>query len=97
MRTTPVLSFKAAGSGGMALEADAAAFWQDAVFGERKDGIFFAECKTYDRVEAKDFARMRQLAKAFPGAVLVFSTLRKSLSLQEIKGITRIAKRGRKY
>jgi hypothetical protein len=97
MRTTPVLSFKATGPGGAALEADAAAFWQDAAFGERKDGVLFAECKTYDRFEAKDFMRMRQLAKAFPGALLVFSTLRKSLSPQEIKGITRIAKRGRKY
>ena len=97
VRTTPVLSFKAAGPGGAALEADAAAFWQDAVFGERKDGILFAECKTYNRFQAKDFMRMRQLAKTFPGAVLVFSTLRKSLGPQEIKGITRIAKRGRKY
>jgi hypothetical protein len=70
---------------------------QDAVFGQRNDGVLFAECKTYDRFQAKDFMRMRQLAKTFPGAVLVFSTLRKSLSLQEIKGITRIAKRGRKY
>jgi hypothetical protein len=97
MRTTPVLSFKAAGPGGKLLEVDAAAFWQDEVFGERKDGIFFAECKTYDRFQAKDFTRMRQLAKTFPGAVLVFSTLHRSLTPQEIKGITRIAKRGRKY
>ncbi|MGC2530028.1 MAG: hypothetical protein WA639_19950 [Candidatus Acidiferrum sp.] len=97
MRSTPVLSFKAAGPGGTALEADAAAFWQDAVFGERKDGVFFAECKTYGQFQTKDFVRMRQLAKAFPGAVRVFSTLRKALNPQEIKGITRIAKRGRKY
>jgi hypothetical protein len=40
---------------------------------------------------------MRQLANTFPGAVLVFSTLRKSLTPQEIKSITRIAKRRRKY
>jgi hypothetical protein len=93
MRTTPVLSFKAAGPGGTALQADAAAFWR----GIRREGILFAECKTYDRFQAKDFMRMRQLAKTFPGAVLVFSTLRKSLSPQELKGITRIAKRGRKY
>jgi hypothetical protein len=97
LRTTPVLSFKAAGPGGAALEADAAAFWQDAALGQRNDGILFAECKTYDKFKAKDFMRMRQLAKAFPGAVLVFSTLRKSLTPKEIKGITRIAKRGRRY
>jgi hypothetical protein len=40
---------------------------------------------------------MRYLAKTFPGAVLVFSTLRKSLTPQEISNITRIAKQGRKY
>jgi hypothetical protein len=97
LHTTPVLSFKAAGPGGQTLEADAAAFWQDAVFGQRNDGILFAECKTYNRFQAKDFMRMRQLAKTFPGAVLVFSTLRKSLSPQEIKGIRRIVKRGRNY
>jgi hypothetical protein len=97
MRTTPVLSFNAAGPGGQILEADAAAFWEDTAFGQRNDGIMFAECKTYDRFQAKDFMRMRQLAKTFPGAVLAFSTLRKSLSPQEIKGITRIAKQGRTY
>jgi hypothetical protein len=40
---------------------------------------------------------MRYLAKVFPGAVLVFSTLRKSLTPQEVASITRIAKTGRKY
>lgn len=97
IRTTPVLSFKADGPGGRTLEADVAMFWQDAVFGERKDGILFAECKTYNQFKAKDFERMRHLAKAFPGAVLVFSTLRKSLDQKEIEGITRIAKAGRKH
>ena len=40
---------------------------------------------------------MRYLAEAFPGAVLVFSTLRKSLTLKEVEGITRIARAGRKH
>jgi hypothetical protein len=97
MRTTPVLSFKAEGPDGKTLEADAALFWQDALFGERRDGILFAECKTYDQFKAKYFKRMRQLAETFPGAVIVFSTLRKSLSPKEISGIKRIAKAGRKY
>ena len=84
MRTSSVLSFKANGVDGKTLEADAALFWQETIFGERRDGILFAECKTYDHFKAKDFKRMRQLAKTFPGAVLVFSTLRKSLSPKEI-------------
>jgi hypothetical protein len=40
---------------------------------------------------------MRTLAKTFPGAVLVFSTLRKTLTPKEIAGITSIAKAGRRY
>jgi len=40
---------------------------------------------------------MRYLAKTFPGAILAFSTLRKSLTKSEIAAITRIAKAGRKH
>ena len=72
-------------------------FWEESMYGERKDGIMFGECKTYGRFGSKDFGRMRYLAKTFPGAVLVFSTLRKSLTQKEIVGITRIARAGRKY
>jgi hypothetical protein len=57
----------------------------------------FGECKTYGQFEAKDFIRMRRIAKAFPGAVLVFSTLRKALRAKEVDGIARVAKAGRKY
>lgn len=40
---------------------------------------------------------MRYLAKMFAGAVLVFSTLRKTLSPTEIVEIGKITKAGRKY
>lgn len=98
LRTTPVLSFTAkAKDKGKDLEADFAMFWQESIYGETKDGILFGECKTYGRFGKKDFDRMRFLAKTFPGAVLVFSTLRKSLSRDEVLGIRRIAKTGRKH
>ena len=86
MRITPALSFTAEKDGAK-LEADFALFWQEAVFGERKEGLAFGECKTYRRFEERDFKRMREIAKAFPGAVLVFSTLRKELTEFEIKKI----------
>jgi hypothetical protein len=57
----------------------------------------FGECKTYGEFGTKDFDRMRYLAKAFPGSVLVFSTLRKALKPREIASIARIAKAGRKH
>ena len=97
MRITPALSFIAEAPNKVSLEADLAAFWQDSIYGERKEGILFCECKTYGLFQKKDFDRMRYLAKAFPGAVLIFSTLRKSFTKEEVTGITKIAKAGRKY
>jgi hypothetical protein len=59
--------------------------------------VLFAECKTLGLFDNKDFERMAYVAKIFPGAVLVFCTLRKSLTSREIAKISGIAKRGRKY
>ena len=97
LRTTPVMSFKAKhGTSGKDLEADLGVMWQDMVYGEQEDGIFFAECKSYNEFEAKDFERMKVLAGQFPGAILAFCTLRKSLTPVEIREIKKIAKTGRK-
>jgi hypothetical protein len=97
MRTTPALSFVAEAPDKEKIEADLAAFWQDSFYGEKRDGILFCECKTYGQFQKKDFARMQYLAKNFPGALLIFSTLRKTLTKKEIAGLTKIAKTGRKY
>jgi hypothetical protein len=97
MQATPVLSFIAKAPNKKDIEADFAFFWQESLYGEKTDGLVFGECKTYGQFLPKDFDRMRYLAKTFPGAVLVFSTLRKILTTEEIKGITSIAKLGRKY
>jgi hypothetical protein len=40
---------------------------------------------------------MSRIAEAFPGAALVFSTLRKSLDAREVKALRKIARAGRKY
>ena len=97
LRITPVLSFEAEAPNKKAIEADFGAFWQESIFGEKREGFLFGECKTYGRFGKKDYDRMSYLARTFPGAVLVFSTLRKSLGSKEVAGITRIAKAGRKY
>ncbi len=95
-RTTPVTSFQARAPNRPDVEIDFALFWQDSALGEEMDGIAVGECKTYGCFAKKDFDRMRFLADTFPGAVLVFATLRKHLKKQEIDAIARIAKRGRK-
>jgi hypothetical protein len=97
LHTTPVLSFKATSAQRKDLEADFALLWQESLYGEERDGVVFGECKTYGEFHEKDFDRMQYLAKTFPGAVLVFSTLRKSLTAREIGKIARITKAGRKH
>jgi len=94
---TPTLSFTAKADNKKDIEADFALFWQDSIYGEKRDGLLFGESKTYNQFTKKDFDRMRYLAKSFPGAIIVFSTLRKKLTPTEIKGITGIAKAGRKF
>ncbi len=97
MSVTPVMSFAAEAPGKKELEADFALFWQQTTFGEETNGLLFGECKSYGPFKKKDYDRMRYLARMFPGAVLVFSTLRKTLSRTEIAAISKIAKAGRKY
>ena len=97
LRTTSAPSFAAEGPDKKSLEADFMLFWEESIYGERQDGLVFGECKTYGKFVEKDFERMRYLAKTFPGAVLAFCTLRKSITKKEIAQITRIAKVGRKY
>ncbi len=97
LQTTPVMSFKAKHkTSGKELEADFGLMWQETVYGETQDGLLFAECKSYNKFERKDFDRMRTLAKQFPGAILAFCTLRKTLEPGEIKELKSITKAGMK-
>jgi hypothetical protein len=97
IHTTSVLSFTAKAPNKKKIEADFGLFWQDSIYGEKDYGLLFGECKTYGQFKKKDFDRMRYIAKCFPGAVIVFSTLRRTLTAREIKGIASIAKSGRKF
>jgi hypothetical protein len=49
-------------------------------FGKEYQGVIFAECKSYDIFEEEDLLRMQLLASEFPGAIIVFSTFRKSFT-----------------
>jgi len=52
--------------------------------------------KSYNRFTGRDLRRARRLAEAFPGAVLVFATLRPELESAERKSLARLALWGRK-
>jgi hypothetical protein len=58
--------------------------------------LIIGECKSFNRFGARDFARAEESATLFPGAVLCFCTFNEALDKQEIKGLTRLAKQGRK-
>jgi hypothetical protein len=78
------------------LEADFGMLW-NANGGEgSKDQFILGECKTFNRFEAKDYRRMKNLAEPFPGAVIVFATFNPSLLPTEKKSIRRLATWGRK-
>lgn len=96
LQDTEIVSFSAKDSAGKEIEADYGLMWRDTVFGETYDGMLFAECKSYNQFEDRDFQRMRTLAKRFPGAILTFATLRKTLEPREIKQIRRIYDAGMK-
>lgn len=96
LRTTSVPSFVATSKSNVQLEADFAMFWRE-IFRDGSEGLLFGECKTYGLFETRDIERMRSIGTAFPGAVLVFSTLRESLTKTEIMALSRLAKSGRKH
>ena len=58
--------------------------------------LFIGECKSFNRFEEKDLARAEQAASLFPGAILCFCTFNETLNKNEIKGLAKLAKRGRK-
>lgn len=91
-RATAVPSFTAKSQTKGQLEADFALFWQETFAGERNEGLLFGECKTYGRFERRDFDRMRHLGDTFPGAVLAFCTLRRSLEPKEIRSLIQLLK-----
>ena len=96
MRITPVLSFTAEKDGAK-LEADFALFWQEAVFGERREGLAVGECKTYRKFEERDFKRMREIARRFQALSSSSARFAKSSPSSKSRRFGSIAKRGRKY
>ena len=73
------------------------------IFGtDRPTETVFGEAKSFGRrgedvFEQDDADRMKLLAEAFPGSILVFAAMKEELSQGEIDRITELAKWGRKY
>jgi hypothetical protein len=98
MTATWIPNFNITKAGKHFYEADFGIFLRDDSAFNRGNNVYLivGECKSFDRFEPRDFKRMRDLAKAFPGATLVFSTFRKELTGFEKRVIAKIADRGRR-
>jgi hypothetical protein len=92
---TPLFSYTAE-KDGKVLEADLTCLYKRSTFGETLTHVVHAECKSFNYFEKRDVDRMKDLAVAFPGAVLVFSKLSDSLDKAEIKIIGSLARAERK-
>lgn len=97
LKTTAVPSFTAKAPDRTPLEADLAMFWREVSGAEVTEGLLFGECKTYGKFLPRDFDRMQYICENFPGAIVVFSTFRDSLTDPEIRSAKRLAKAGRKH
>ena len=95
--TTSLMSFIAKKGKMEGMEADLALFFQASKFDDSKTELIFAECKTFNNFRKKDADRMANLGDMFPGAILVFATLNKSLSEKEKIILRRVVNRSRKY
>lgn len=79
-----------------ASEADFGVWWRERGLRPSRPRLIFGEGKSFGRFERKDLDRARKLAAQFPGAVIVFATLRGELDRDEKKRIARLARWGRK-
>ena len=78
-------------------EVDFSLWWDRSSYGGPEPALVFGECKTFGRFEQKDVTRARTLAKNFPGVILVFATLRDSLTQREKRLLTGLARSGRRF
>jgi hypothetical protein len=78
------------------LEFDFGLFWRESTFEPSEPLVMLGECKSYNKFVRRDLARARRLAEDFPGAALVFATLRPELEPAERERLARLALWGRK-
>ena len=94
--TTPLMSFTAK-KGQVEMEADLALFFQTSEFEDSKTEVIFTECKTFNDFQKKDVDKMINLGDAFPGSILVFTTLKDSLNQKEKTIFRSVVNRSRKH
>lgn len=92
---TPLFSYIAE-KDGRHLEIDLTCLYKPSTWREKGTYVIHAECKSFNMFERRDIERMKELAIAFPGSALVFSTLNSELQESEVKLIRNLAVAERK-
>ncbi|MFA4905430.1 MAG: hypothetical protein WC645_02880 [Candidatus Margulisiibacteriota bacterium] len=92
---TPMLSFLAK-KDGKEIEIDLGLFIKETRFGVTDTRLIFAECKNNDEFKKTDVDKMKWIAERFPGAILLFATLKKELSKREQNLIRPLVNKGRR-
>ena len=87
---TPLFSYEAE-KDGKRLETDFTCLYKPSTWRKTRTHVIHAECKSFTRFERRDIERMKDLAAAFPGAVLVFATLNDKLLASEVRLIRDLA------
>lgn len=94
--TSTLFSFEAQKKGVGELEADLAMLYQSSHWRKTEIETIFAECKSNNRFKREDVDRMRDIAKSFPGSILIFATLNPELTQTEKRLIRPFANMGRR-
>jgi phage FluMu protein Com len=93
--TTPVFGFEAT-NGKCKIEVDYGAITTYRSIMEDRRAVIFAECKTFNSFCPTDVRRMAVLERVFNEAVLVFATLKDSLTDKEQRALIALVKRCRR-
>lgn len=94
-RITPLFSYTAT-KDGKQLESDLTCLYKASDRRDSRTHVLHAECKSFGGFEARDFNRMEQLSRDFPGAALVFSTLLDTLDEYSARRLQAIALKHRR-
>ena len=90
-RSTWTTSFVFKGADGKELEVDFAMLTQGKPWAQPETTVILGECKTFGDIYVNDVERMAQVARMFPGCVLVFATMKEHVNSDEQKLLSEFA------
>lgn len=80
------------------MEVDLGLFFRKTQFREEAETrVIFAECKSENSFAKSDIDKMKLIAEKFPGAVLVFATLKEELNSKEVALLKPLVNKCRRY